>query len=195
MELKEDLMKMAGNKKKKRIEFVRMTQERVGAAYTDVMPWNSPERVVDTFGPFLGNSAVEYFFAAALNCRAEPAAIQLMGVGGVDSCQANVADILKFALVSNAHSIILVHNHPSGYPGPSREDRTLTCRVEEACQMVGLKLTDHIIIGGDGYGYSIHGETYVEIRNTGGTAGCLDRERHPGKGENHLCTREYPRLA
>ncbi|MCD7817450.1 MAG: JAB domain-containing protein [Lachnospiraceae bacterium] len=63
-------------------------------------------------------------------------------------------DILKFALASNASSLILVHNHPSGYPTHSREDRTLTGRIEEACKLIGLKLNDHIIIGGDGYGYS-----------------------------------------
>lgn len=113
-------------------------------------------------------------------------AIQLMGVGSVDSCPASVADILKFALSSNASSLILVHNHPSGYPVPSREDRTLTGRIEEACKIIGLKLADHIIIGGDGYGYSIREEDYVDIRNM---------ENYAGKGGNILCIREYPQLA
>lgn len=186
MELKEDLMEIAQNKRKRRVEVVRMKQERVCVAYTDTAPLDKPEKVIEIFSPFLGDSAVECFFAAALNCKSEPTAIQLMGVGGVDSCPASVADILKFALVSNAYSIILVHNHPSGYPAPSREDRTLTGRIEEACKIIGLKLADHIIIGGDGYGYSIRGDYYVDIRNM---------ENYSRKGENILCTREYPQLA
>ena len=46
-----------------------------------------------------------------------------------------------------ASSIILIHNHPSGYPEPSREDLVLTRRVKEAGELLGISLLDHIIIG------------------------------------------------
>lgn len=66
MELKEDLMEIVQNKRKRRIEVVRMKQEKVGEAYTDTAPWDKPEKVIEIFSPFLGDSAVECFFCGGI---------------------------------------------------------------------------------------------------------------------------------
>ena len=60
-------------------------------------------------------------------------------------------EIFLEALSARAVQIILLHNHPSGDPRPSREDLEVTRRVQEAGELIGITLTDHIIIGGHSY--------------------------------------------
>ena len=57
---------------------------------------------------------------------------------------------MKRALLNNAAGIILYHNHPSGDPSPSREDREFTRRLAAAAESVGLRLLDHIVVGREG---------------------------------------------
>jgi DNA repair protein RadC len=68
-------------------------------------------------------------------------------------------EVLRLALLAAAHSIIVVHNHPSGDPQPSRQDMEVTAQLKEAGDVVGIPLLDHIIIGDaesdeKGIGYS-----------------------------------------
>ena len=60
-------------------------------------------------------------------------------------------DIIKWALKLSASAIILVHNHPSGDPTPSREDMLTTKRILDAGALIGIDLLDHIIIGNNCY--------------------------------------------
>jgi DNA repair protein RadC len=59
-------------------------------------------------------------------------------------------EILTRALLSNAAGLILYHNHPSGDPSPSREDREFTRRLSAAAESVGLRLLDHVVVGREG---------------------------------------------
>ncbi|HOO75035.1 MAG TPA: JAB domain-containing protein, partial [Tepiditoga sp.] len=65
----------------------------------------------------------------------------------VNSSIAHPRDIFKSAIKNNAVTIILLHNHPSGDPSPSIQDRELTEKVKESGKILGIKLNDHIIIG------------------------------------------------
>ncbi|QDY71462.1 RadC family protein [Qingshengfaniella alkalisoli] len=67
--------------------------------------------------------------------------------GTVDHVPVYPREIVKRALAMNASSLILVHNHPSGDPTPSDADIAMTIRVQEAAEVLGLSLHDHIIIG------------------------------------------------
>jgi len=67
--------------------------------------------------------------------------------GTVDHVPVYPREVVKRALELNASALILVHNHPSGDPTPSREDIDMTAQVERAAQALGLTLHDHIIIG------------------------------------------------
>jgi DNA repair protein RadC len=58
-----------------------------------------------------------------------------------------VREIFRKALNAHAAGVILLHNHPSGVPEPSRDDLVLTRSIKEAGEMVGIPLIDHIIIG------------------------------------------------
>lgn len=67
--------------------------------------------------------------------------------GTVNSTQIDMRSIFQRALLCNANSIAIAHNHPSGCSKPSSEDKLLTRRVLEAAQIMGIKFLDHIIIG------------------------------------------------
>lgn len=66
--------------------------------------------------------------------------------GGLTSTIVDVRVIMQTALVSNATSIILTHNHPSGNPNPSIHDDNLTKKIKSACEFMDIRLLDHIIV-------------------------------------------------
>lgn len=66
--------------------------------------------------------------------------------GGLTSTIVDVRVIMQTALVSNATSIILTHNHPSGNPRPSIHDDSLTKKIKSACELMDIRLLDHIIV-------------------------------------------------
>ncbi|MDZ7262185.1 MAG: hypothetical protein ONB05_08790, partial [candidate division KSB1 bacterium] len=67
-------------------------------------------------------------------------------------------EVIKEAINEAAAAIVFVHNHPSGDPSPSEEDKRVTARLKIACDLVGLKVLDHIIVGK---------ETYFSFADTG----------------------------
>ena len=71
--------------------------------------------------------------------------------GGLSSSIVDVRILLREAIRLSSASIVIVHNHPSGDPTPSREDINITTRLNEACKIMGINLLDHIIIGKDKY--------------------------------------------
>jgi DNA repair protein RadC len=70
--------------------------------------------------------------------------------GTLDRAVVEPREILKRALLVNAAGVILYHNHPSGDPAPSREDREFTRRLAAASESVGVRLLDHIVVGRSG---------------------------------------------
>lgn len=71
--------------------------------------------------------------------------------GGVSGTVVDVKIILKYALETLSSSIVLIHNHPSGNPSPSKEDAEITRKVKEASKYMDISLFDHVIIGQDSY--------------------------------------------
>jgi DNA repair protein RadC len=70
--------------------------------------------------------------------------------GTLDRAVVEPRELLKRALLANAAGLIVYHNHPSGDPTPSREDREFTRRLASAAEAVGLRLLDHIVVARDG---------------------------------------------
>ncbi len=75
----------------------------------------------------------------------------VLSVGNLNSSILSAREIFRQALMCNAASVILLHNHPSGDPSPSREDIELTARLKEASRIMEIPLLDHIIIGDNIY--------------------------------------------
>lgn len=75
----------------------------------------------------------------------------LMSDGSVDQSAIYVREVVKRALDLGAASLILVHNHPSGDPSPSRQDIAITKEIVDACRRLGVMVHDHVIIAGDAH--------------------------------------------
>lgn len=91
----------------------------------------------------------EVLLAIAINAKGETIGFTTVSVGDLCSSVSHPREIFKFAICSNAGSIILAHNHPSENPEPSKTDITTTNRVAEAGEILGIPLLDHIIVGNE----------------------------------------------
>jgi DNA repair protein RadC len=77
--------------------------------------------------------------------------LNVVSVGSLTTSIVHPREVFKPAILSNASSVILSHNHPSGDPLPSQEDRALTARLVQAGKVLGVEALDHIIVGDGKY--------------------------------------------
>lgn len=113
------------------------------------------------FFPVLTDCKYEEFWIACLNQRNEVIRKQCIGSGGIDETTVDVRKIFHFALECHATGILLAHNHPSGNLEPSHQDSALTRQINEAAQLLSIRLLDHIIIGQDQHYLSFADEGYI----------------------------------
>jgi DNA repair protein RadC len=93
----------------------------------------------------------EHFKAALLNTKNQILRVVTVSIGSLNASIVHPREILKPAISASAASIILVHNHPTGDPTPSREDVEFTRRFAKCCDLIGIQLLDHVVIGSNGY--------------------------------------------
>ena len=110
---------------------------------------NSPEKVARFARDFLRihEQTEEYLYMICVNNKLEMTSVMELSHGNVNSSIFSVREILQKALLANAVSIFMIHNHPSGDPTPSRQDVESTERLVKAGDLIGIQLLDHIIIG------------------------------------------------
>jgi DNA repair protein RadC len=89
----------------------------------------------------------EHFCALLLNTKHQVVARETISVGTLNSSMVHPRELFRAAIKRSVAALILVHNHPSGDPTPSREDREITGRLKEAGIIIGIDVLDHIIIG------------------------------------------------
>lgn len=89
----------------------------------------------------------EHLYMVCLNTKLHMTSVFEISHGNVNSSIFSVREILQKALLANAVNIVMMHNHPSGDPTPSRQDVTMTEKLKEAGQIVGIGVLDHLIIG------------------------------------------------
>ncbi len=92
----------------------------------------------------------EHLKVLLLNTRNEVLSIHEIYVGNVNASVIRPAEVIRPAVRDNAPSIIVVHNHPSGDPTPSREDVSVTEDLVEAGKLLSVDVLDHVVIGSDG---------------------------------------------
>lgn len=109
----------------------------------------SPEdaRQVATDFIRLHEESEEYLYMVCMNTKNKIIGIFEVSHGNVNSSIVGVREVFQKALLANAVSIIVMHNHPSGDCTPSRQDIEITKRIAEAGKIIGVELLDHIIIG------------------------------------------------
>ena len=113
--------------------------------------FEEPEQVAAYYQEDLRHMEQEQFFLMMFNTRQMLIGERMMSKGTVNASLAGTREIFIEALRYQAVSLILVHNHPSGDPEPSKEDILLTERVRKAGELMGIRLLDHIVIGDSAY--------------------------------------------
>jgi DNA repair protein RadC len=109
----------------------------------------SPEDVVTLGRTFMRihEEPEEYMYLICMNTKNRVIGVFEISHGNVNSSIVGTREVFQKALLANAVSIILMHNHPSGDPTPSREDIEVTRKMVEAGKILGVQVLDHIIIG------------------------------------------------
>ena len=127
--------------------------------YAGVDDLHSPVNIVrvmnDVFN--ISNLPEEYLYLICMTGRCKPICFFEVSHGTCNSSLAGCREILIRALLCGATNIIIIHNHPSGVPEPSREDIRVTRKIKEASDLIGINFCDHIIVGREGY-YSFNEE-------------------------------------
>lgn len=112
---------------------------------------SSWERLLDYCHAAMAHRDTEQFRILFLDRKNRLVADELQQKGTVDHTPVYPREVVKRALELQASAIIIVHNHPSGDPQPSRADIEMTKRIHEACRAVGVVLHDHVVIARAGY--------------------------------------------
>ncbi|MCP1150783.1 MULTISPECIES: DNA repair protein RadC [Bacillus] len=118
----------------------------------------SPEDGYQLMKLLLADKDREYFIVASLDTKNQPVSINVCHIGSLNASIVHPREVMKSAILSNAASIIVGHNHPSGEAEPSKEDIEVTKRLGEAGKIIGIDVLDHIIVGDD---------TFVSLKEKG----------------------------
>ena len=151
----ENLFGPGGRKRKPRslrVKIIRpvfewLTVEESAAEYlSGESPLTSAHAVGEMFA-FLRKETKEHFLSLHLDGKNKLVCIDHISAGSLSASIVHPREVFKSVLLSSASSLILVHNHPSGDPTPSREDLDITRRLKESADLLGIRLLDHVIIG------------------------------------------------
>ena len=110
-----------------------------------------PEDVARYASPLLRFEQKEHFLVMLLDVRNRVLAMPTISIGSLTASVAHPREIFREAIRYSAANMILIHNHPSGDPTPSREDIQITKQMMKAGEIMGIPVLDHIIIAGDGF--------------------------------------------
>jgi DNA repair protein RadC len=138
------------------IELGRRTLTRAPRAR---LQFRGPADVAAFVLPQFGAAAVERFGALLLDLRLRLIKTQHISSGTLDATAAAPREVFREATIAGAAAIIVFHNHPSGDPTPSEDDVKLTLRLQDAGEVLGIDVLDHVILADTRY-VSLKGENY-----------------------------------
>ena len=108
---------------------------------------SSPEQVYARYGPLMEDLEKEVFRVALLDAQNGLVKDVVVSEGTLSASLVHPREVFKPAILESAASLILLHNHPSGDPTPSREDIRLTRQLVECGRLLDLRIHDHVVIG------------------------------------------------
>lgn len=116
---------------------------------------NSPEKVVDMMRRIfsIDRETEEYMYEVCLNTKGRVLAVVEVSHGAVDHTLVSPREFFQKALLAGAVSVIAVHNHPSGDCTSSEEDKNCAARLRRSGELIGIQLTDFIIVGDSFYSF------------------------------------------
>ncbi|MFH0733444.1 MAG: DNA repair protein RadC [bacterium] len=107
--------------------------------------------VADFFIPLLKDEIKETFWVVCLNAANKIIKYEKISTGILNEVVAHPREVFKSAIINNAAKVILLHNHPSGSISVSQPDVSLTCKLKEAGDIIGISIVDHIIVAGNSF--------------------------------------------
>ncbi|MBU4174074.1 MAG: DNA repair protein RadC [Actinobacteria bacterium] len=110
--------------------------------------------VCDAFWPWMANEKIEVFSCAMVDAKLRLIRTEVISRGTLTASIVHPREAFRPAVRNAASGVIFAHNHPSGDPVPSDEDRRITARLEEVGRILGIPLLDHLVIGADSEYYS-----------------------------------------
>lgn len=122
--------------------------------------------VVGLLREFLRDDPRERFAVVYLDTRHRPIAVHDAHVGTCDSSPVHPREVFGPAVALSATAVIVAHNHPSGDPTPSAEDRAITERLRQAGELLGIPVLDHVVLG-DARFYSFASEGFHALPGGG----------------------------
>ncbi len=135
----------------KRVDIVQVKMVKERSVLYSARRIQSTSDADELVRKFLDELDREAMIVIALNAKSEPTCLQVISIGSLSASIVHPREVFKVAILSNAYSILLAHNHPSGDTTPSQEDIKITKRIKNASDIMGVSLLDHLIIGSDGY--------------------------------------------
>ncbi len=150
----EQLMKIKGIGKVKAIQLVclsELTKRLAKATARKGLDFSTPSSIAEYYMEDMRHERQEEMKLLLLNTKSRLIGETNISKGTVNSAVISPRELFVEALQKNAVSIILLHNHPSGDPTPSKEDILITRRIKEAGMLIGIELLDHIVIGNHCY--------------------------------------------
>ena len=109
--------------------------------------FSDPQKVAAYFMEKMRHESQEHLYAAYTNTKNGLLGYKEIGVGNTNAAPVDVKEIMKWAIRYKAFGIIILHNHPSGDPEPSKNDAEVTRKVAAAAKLIDCDLLDHIVIG------------------------------------------------
>ena len=138
---------------------VELGRRVAGAQPQKKIRFSSPEACVNFLMPRLRYEGNEKFVVMLLDSKNQLIKMQQVSEGSLNASVVHPREVFAPAVLHRAACVLAAHNHPSGDPAPSREDRRLTSALKETGIVMGIPLLDHIIIGdGSYYSYSDEGK-------------------------------------
>ncbi len=125
---------------------------------------DSPQLIYDLLGAEMRALSTESLRLVLLDTKYHLIRVEEISHGSLNESAAHPREIFRAAIIYNAFAIIVVHNHPSGDPTPSHNDRQLTARLRDAASLLQIQLLDHVIIGSS----DNHRVPYFSFREVGG---------------------------
>ena len=108
-----------------------------------------PEDAVRAIAKDLATYDREVFAVLNLKTNGQPINLNICSMGTLDASVVSPREVFKSCILSNSAAFIAIHNHPSGSITPSQEDKDVTKRLLSCSELLGVKMLDHIIIGGE----------------------------------------------
>lgn len=146
----------------------RLVFAEEGKRFNSYFCADSPEACCDYWKEHVATdptieSGKEHLIVLLMNARLRVFAHHIVSMGSLNECTAHPREILRAPIVQGAFCFVMMHNHPSGDPSPSRNDRELTKRIAAASNLMQIDMLDHVIVGEK----SPHHEHYFSFKESG----------------------------